>query len=566
MENFLIIDDNTIKLNSGLNEYMFGKTSYSSVVSQAGVLYDGKTFTNWNFSDVQSMEVPDKDEPQVFYCGNNPLSSSATTLLSYFESGNRSKMFQAALCVCHALTQAATTATSLPMTGAGGILVDLSRTKPAILFLPENLYKYSTASLTEQEQANARGCWLNETLHDLPSICFTRAVIAYTMLTGEFPFPAVDIIERNADILDKKFLPIDLRLPNLPEDLTTQINNALKLTNSAFTQPGKKQKGKSNEALTPTATFPLDLLAAEEKNPPSLDEQKEISQKAQNYLKKRNSQINTKRALRHNVSTILGIAALFFIVLFIGLESRKSHLLEYTTQGLTSTQSILAFLQNVNAKDATMLGNFTRGKQPSKYVDTVSQVYVLSKQRQAYGKDNGFATPENYFFYVTDAYKNQSSGLYGITNVFVDGIPYELDMDIPIFKDERPSLKTEDGYELVKNVQAVHQVEYFLLHSEGEGNDILVEAVTEEYTLTYKSGRWFITHIDTFTEDIDLNSTQFKSEYFNYLKMNQNDVIRSVEMLSAKYPWVPTTASLEREKQRLIDIANDPFLGTLSGL
>lgn len=561
MENLVIINDNEIKLNSGLDEYMFGKTSYSSVVTQKGVYFDGENFSDWTFDEIKTLEVKGKDEPQVFYCGKNPLSGNAKSLLDFFECGNHDKMFDAAFAVCKAITVAAKSGYPLKATGAGGIIVDLSSASVSILFLPYDLFKYSTAGLSNYDQANTRNCWLNDTLSDLPSLCFFRATIAYTMLTGEFPFPSSNVVERNADILDQKFLPLELRIPQISPELSLQINKELKLTSTSVNQPGKKQKGKSSEDLKPSADFPLDLLAKEKNNIPSKEHQAELSEQIQNYIKKRDSKINTKRAVRRNTSKIVVGAILVVVIIISSISSIKSHGKEYTTQSLTSTQTIQAFLQNVNQKDATMLGNFTKGRKASKYTDTVSQVYVLSKQRSAYSSDNGFATPENYFIYVTDNYKNKSSGLYGLTHLTIDGVEYEFDITIPVFEQKLPPLTEENGVTLSKGSTIIHEVKYYLLHSEGENNDIFVDDITEEYTCTYLNGRWFISDINTKSDEIDINSTEFKLEYFETLKNNQYDIPMTIEQMSEQYPWIPSVTSVKREQQRLIDVANDMYLG-----
>ena len=279
MKDFLLIENGKIKLSSGLDEIKFGKTKFSSIISQQGMLFDGENFTPWTFDEVKSFEVSENDNKIVFYCGNSVFSDKAKTLLDYFEDGDREKMFTAAFEVCKALTKAAVEKNSIPIIGAGGIIVDISQEKAKILFLPQTLFINSCAGLSAKDKANLLGCWINETLTDLPAICFLRATIAYTMLTGQFPFPQVDVTERNADILDKKFLPLEMRLPNVPPKLAKEINEALWLTSTRVQLPGKKQTGKASDELTPVADFSLDLLEAERNDIPSAALQKELEAK-----------------------------------------------------------------------------------------------------------------------------------------------------------------------------------------------------------------------------------------------------------------------------------------------
>lgn len=561
MNNFVIIDNEIIQLNSGLDEYMFGKTSYSSIITQAGVYYDGQNFSDWTFSEIKSQEVQGKDNLQVFYSGSNPFNNDAQTLLDYFESNNRNLMFGKAFAVIQALTKAAKENVTLPLNGAAGIIVEDTEDNPRILFLPANAFLYSCNGLSTRDKANANDCWINPTLKDLPALCFLRATIAYTMLTGEFPYPSADQLERNADILDQKFLPLELRLPGVSEELAKAVNNALKLTSSIVKEPGKKQKGTATEQLKPVAEFPLDLLLKEKDNVPSPELQKELNEKAEAYKKRQEQQVATKRIIRRNTSAILLSIAAVIALFFIVRSGVKSRMEEYTTKGLTSTETLVGFFKNVNDKDVAALGNFVHGRRASQYTDGVSQVYVISKQRQSMTKDNGFAKPENYFLYVTDAYKNQSSGMYGITQLMIDGVPYELEMNIPTFADKPAAITEENGIPLLKNTQTQHTVEYYRLRTENDANDILLEYVTEKVSLTFKSGRWFITDFDTQSEELELNSPAFKLEYFQTLQENNMDVVKAVNQLRFQYPWLPSEQAIKAEIRHLEDLAQHLYAG-----
>lgn len=559
MKDFLLIDDKEIQLNSGLDEIKFGKTKFASVISQKGVFYDGQNFSEWTFSEVKAREIDSRSEPIVFFSGKNPFSSQAKSLLDYYETNDRSKVFAAAYAVCAALTAAAKNGTSIPMTGAGGILVEEKDENPCILFLPAELIKNACAGMDAKDKANLYGCWLNESIFDLPALCFFRGIVAYTMLTGAFPFASSDILERNADILDRKFLPLELRLPTVNPKLAAAVNKSLKLTSSAVTEPGKKQKGVSSEELHPEADFPLDLLLAERDNAPTPAQLKEYAEKAEATVKQRDSKIKAKRIIRRNTATLITCICVVVALFLIIRSAIKSHEDELTTQSLTSIETLVGFYKNVNTKDVAMIGNFTQGRNANKFTDTISQVYVMSKQRQQYGSDNGFATPENFFLYITDAYKLKSTGMFGITNIKIDDQPYELNIEIPQFKDKLPALKEENGMTLTKGLKIKHKVEYFQVHTEGENCDIFATYDTADVTLTYNGSRWLITNISVFQEPYEFDSTEFKLEYFDLLERNEGDVIKTVNMISFKYPWVPTTASIEQEKIRLVKMAQELF-------
>ena len=592
MNKIVNIVDGELRLTSNIDEYAFGKTNFSSIVTQQGLIFDGKDFTPWSFSDVKSFDVPGKLGRIVFYCGKNPLSASAKSLLEYFEdddageenatgagnptgpandtTGNKNstgsevatKKFQAVYAVIKAFTQAAKTGKKIPLLGAGGILVDTESENPKILFLPEDLYKNTVSGLDAEDYLKLQGGWVNQTIYDLPAICFERAVLAYKLLTGNFPYPNPDQIERNADILDRKFLPLEMCLNEIDPTLAKEINKALKLNSNVVNIPGKKQKGKDSEDLTPSPDFPLEKLetayqlSLSQKN---LTDNQTFKEKAQTYIKLRDSKIATKRKIRRNSAKIVVGAIIALIFVIITINTVNANLTEYTTKGLSSVETIQGFFMGVNVKNTTLLSNFTKGKKTQNYVDTISQIYVLSKQRQLYDKDNGFANPANWLLYSNNAERYENGGLYGITHLTIDGKPY--DSVIQLYKrNQNPPAVTQEGNITLENkAKSIHQVQYYLLHSEGEDNAFIVEKVTDTFTLTYQKDRWIITSIESNPETLKVSSSAFKTDYLNQLIVTNGDVLQAVENLREKYPWLPTKEALTYEKNLMEYNANHPF-------
>lgn len=567
----LAIENGELRLNSFMDELAFGKTNYDSIVTQAGVLAEcdecseGKyhfTFSPWCFSEIKSYNEPERGGPVVFYCGNNPLTENAKTLLEYYEAAGldsatkeqKDDMFTASYIICSIYTQAAVEKTEIPVNGGSGIFIDLSGEKPKVLFLPPNLFKYSSAGLDSIGSANAHGCWVNPTLLGLPSICFARAVIAYKMLTGRYPYPAANNIDRNADILDRKFLPLELSVNGINLLLATEVNKALKLNSNEVAVPGKKKKGKASEDLTPTETFPLELLYNAKQSAGNSTVSDEVfAEKAKAYLKSQDSKINTKRKIRRNTATIVTVLIVTTIVGILIGSSVKSNLDNYTSKGLTSTQTVEGYFKAVNEKDAVLMGNMTSGRKVKRYVDVVSQVYIIGKSRQAYAHDMGVISPMNYILFATDINKEKQAGIYGVTNVKIDGKLSDLNPTM-YKRNQRPKALTEEnGISLTDKAQSVHSVEYFSVRSEGEDNEISVEKVYEIFTLSYEKDQWRIVNIETNTFETNFNSIAFKYDYFNTLKQNEGDVYKTCQQLGAKYPWLPSNSALKLEAARLED-------------
>lgn len=570
------IEKDEIRLCSGMKEDSFGKTDYDSIVTQEGLIVKSnvslETLANeitknsfdhstWSFSEIRSLQL-DSDF-YVHYCGTNPLGENACTLLELFEKAeapdatkqDKDKLFDAAFLICAIYTQAALDDISIPLNGAGGILVDLDSDKQTIMFLPPDLFKFSSVGLNAEENTANHAGWINPTLSGLAAVCFARAVLAYKLLTGRLPYPSANSTERNADILDQKFLPLELSVNGVDRQLAVEVNKALKLTSNEVAVPGKKKKGKSSEDLTPTPSFPLQaLLASKDKIEKTVSDE-DFEEQAQSFLKAQDSKIKTQRTLRRNKAIIITSLVGVIILVIIIITAVKSDRENYTSKGLTSTQTVEAFYKGVNNLDTVILEEITKGRNPTSYTNTVSQMYVVGKQRQAYGGHQGFLSPEKWLYYVDSPAKNQMAGIYGVTDVRIDGKLSELNPTMYKINQKPEALTEENGITLENNLKSVHTAEYYLLHTEGENSDIFIQKFSETFTLTFVKDKWLITHIESDYTDIDFDSDAFKAEYFSELQKNEGNVMKAVGALRNKYKWLPSDAILKQELHRLEEAA-----------
>lgn len=555
----LTIENGELRLNSNLDEYTFGKTGHDNILSYEGAIFDGKNFRQWTFEEVKSFDAEKncKAERLVFYCAKNPLSDAATTLAQVLEEGG-DKALQAVLAVCSALTSAAKNNNSIPMVGAGGIMVDGDQ----VLFAPEALFSYAANTLSADDALALQHGYLNETIKGLPAICFERAAIIYKLLTKNFAFGATDSLARNADIFDNNFLPVHYCVNGIDSELAGEINRALRLNSTAVNIPGKRKKGKSSEDLRPKADFPLEKLEAAFKlsqNQAANGSDKDFEEKVAAYKKSQSSKINTKRTIKRNSTTIIVILAAIVIVGVIIINTIKTRGTDLTSVGLTSTQTISAYMNGINEKDTMLLSDFGDGKSANAYADMVSRIYVLHKQRLTFG-DNGFGYPANWLFYITDEAKYQRSGVYGVTNLKIDGKAAEHVEQIHKKNEKAPPLTQEGGITLQDGSTSVHKVEFYIIYTEGEEVDYLVDKVTVTMTLTYKKNRWIITDIEeTKRQKLGVDCGEFKADYFDQLKKSGGEVIPAVNALRSKYEWLPEKDAMDRERDRIIYQMEHPF-------
>ena len=553
----LTIENNELRLNTNLDEYTYGKTAHDAVLSQEGVIFDGKNFRQWTFEEVKSYDttINGKAARLVFYCMANPIDENARTFAELLEEGGDAAL-NASRAVCKALTAAAKDGNTIPMVGAGGIMVAGEK----VLFAPQALFIYAVNTLPPEEALYQQHGYINETITGLPALCFERAAIIYKLLTKNLPFTATDSIARNADILDHKFLPVEYCVNGIDSEFAQIINNSLRLNSTAVNVPGKKKKGKASEDLSPEADFPIEKLDEAFRLSQNAGSDKDFEEKVAAYQKSQASKINTKRKIKRNSTTIAVVLTIIAVIIVASIHTAKTRGEDYSSVGLTSTETIRAFMNAANEKDTMLLSDFGTGKEAGNFGDMVSRIYVMHKQRLAYGGDNGFAYPSNWLFFITDDAKYARSGLYGVTNLKIDGKPAELAVELHKKNEKVAPLTKEGNITLENGSTSVHSVEYYLLYTEGENADYLVDKVESTFTLTYKKNRWVISDIQE-NKRIPLNvdCAKFKADYFNQLEKTDGDVMKATDNLRSKYEWLPERDAMQREHDQIEYYLTHPY-------
>ena len=121
-------------------------------------------------------------------------------------------------------------------------------------------------------------------------------------------------------------------------------------------------------------------------------------------------------------------------------------------------------------------------------------------------------------------------------------------------------LTQEGGITLENGSTSVHKIEYYLIYTEGEDIDYLVDKITSTVTLTYKKNRWVITDIEeTKRQPQKVDCAKFKADYFEELKKTEGEVMPAVENLREKYPWLPERDAMQRERDQIEYYLTHPY-------
>lgn len=560
--NTVIINDKELKLDSALDEPAFGKTNYFTFLTQEGLIFDGTDFTPWTFEKITAGPTEDKSsDNRVFYCGKNPLSKNAKTLLSYFkelgegesseDNTKKEKLYEIVVAVVKAMTTAATNDVKLPIVGAGGIIVDTTTNK--ILFLPEDIFKYSTNPLSQEQYFEEQTAWLNCTITGVPAICYERSVIVYKFLTGRYPYSAVDETLRNQDILDKNFLPLGQCIDGINLEFAKPVNKGLRLNSATVAKKGKKQVEANADEINADASFDFELFdeAWQLRKTITLTDE-ELTAKTKTYLATQKARIETQRKLKKYFAAFMTCSVLAFFIIMLIFNTADKQNSTYTSKGLTSTEILQGFFYGVNNKQIDLLDSLVSGDAPEKYVSQIQDIYLIEKQIAGFTSQGIYYNPAQWMFTITDDDRFHSIRAFGITNLKIDTEPYNTEVEVHRKNQHPEPVTTEEGRILSQDDTTTHTVEYYLLQTNPETFDVVVTKQTENFTLTYKGEKWLITDISTNQEIIPVDTNQFKADYFQALADNQGDQINATESLKDKYDWLPTNETMLNEQSYLM--------------
>lgn len=541
----LNIKGNKIKLSSGMTEESFAKTRYSSLITQKGLIAQAQnatnadktdfTFTEWSFSSIKS------EEDIVFFEGEfDQLSPSAkiNPLAEILESSKSSAELNIVKTVCRAILEAAAGGKQVPLNG-GGILIAKEDDKITIIFLPETIFYNCSVAAGNKDLTKYLELWNNKLLEGTAALCFMQAVIIYKALTAQFPFAAENQNERTADIIDQNFLPVEYAVNGISTEAAFAIDKAL-------TVKKENQQLIKNDLLASLLNA-LEQTEADSKG--AAISQKEFTERAEEYIRVKKAKIEAKRKFHRNSTKIAAIAVCIFIVWLFTQSIVKSNLAQPTTIGLSPTQVTECFFQSINEKDVQLMMAASKGTPFKSYLTAITNMHVADAASQAYTFTSANQKPEKWFFYAKDKISDSNTSIWGISNLVIDGYKSVLDA-VPTTKKERPAVyKNEEG--ITNNSTITQNVSYYIVQTNSDTAEIDVEYTNGIITLTWLKNRWILTDIAVKTDRLPFDTKEFKSEYYSILAQNKDDVVKAVDILSFRYPWVPSHQVMENEEKVL---------------
>lgn len=554
--NLIEITGQKIKICSGLTEESFSKTKYSLLLGEKGLFASADfsdqerpvdfIFSDWNFDTIRAEEDGEsgnRKEAFVVYEGSLPaLSGSLIPLTEQLEkSDDQLPAIKKAELVLKAITQGQEKGFTIPKIG-GGILSSFEDGKAEILFLPEELFSSFVSYLDDRSYNRFYGLYVNPILEGVAALAFMMASISYKAFTNQFPFENADRQERLSDILDKKYLPIELSLNGFDQKAAFAINTALTMS--------KDNQGTVNpqflEKLAAACT------ASSNQNDRNRLSALEFEARKSEFLKAQNAKIEAKRKLHKNSAKIIAGLATFAILLLFVFSTIKTNGNQPTTKGLTPSQVTECFFQAINDKDVQLMLEVCKGNKFKPFMTTVTNMHVANAASQAYTFSSVNVAPHKWFFFAQNDVKEQKTSLFGISNLEIDGKSSLLDARANI-KKEKPL--TVSGDEAAKEDGFITlNVSYYAVQTDAESGNIEAAFTSGTVTLSWVKNRWILTDIDVKAEALPFDTSEFKSEYWTALKACDNDVVTAAQQLRFRYPWIPSRPVMENEEKALKEL------------
>ncbi|GHV43822.1 hypothetical protein AGMMS49546_26550 [Spirochaetia bacterium] len=360
-----------------LSSQAFAQAKLSQFITQEGIIvYSGGKTEPWKPAAVIEHQGPQE--------GTEPVRSSMVIWGPDFKGERFDILFEdtarqdEALDALRLWIEVRSSAMDLqiPLWPAGALI---NLTAQAILFPPERLVMRSLQAEGEDTWFEGAESLVNAELPAADAEAFTAGAILYRILSGTPPFPNRDRDLLHQDIREGVFLPLGLAAPGLDEKTVALVDRAIASSKnpSEKKRPGLKE---FRELLGPVNSRKAHSFFR------TLDEaeQAKIAEEREQFQKKKNLQVNTRRFVIRNAAIITGICAAALIVVLIVRSVVASHADLPTTAGMESAEVVQSYYGAFGEMDHTLMDACVFKKAGKGDIEMVTNFYVINKVRQAY--------------------------------------------------------------------------------------------------------------------------------------------------------------------------------------
>jgi hypothetical protein len=281
-----------------------------------------------------------------------------------------------------------------PQPWPGAALVDEGA--ETVLFLPEAAARQAFDAAGGTAWINGAERWTHPDYSGEEAEVFTAAALLYFALSGSLPFPGHNRDTLREDIREGVFIPPRLAIPGLSGEPALLI--------AASLSPRARLKGQ-RPSLADLARL---VGAAAENTADEPDgkrglfrdvspaEAKALEAERERFLRKRGKAVKTGRFLRRNRTAILGILVAAVIAALAAGSLIRAQFDRPSTRGMDPAAVVESYYNAITALDHEMLGACVTGGAGKDDINMVTNLYVISKVRQAYEAQEIFIGPEEW--------------------------------------------------------------------------------------------------------------------------------------------------------------------------
>ena len=459
------IDDKTVLgFNTGLTERAFAQAKVSSLITETGHIVgpDGTTIP-W-----KPEGVAERNKSMVIW---GPEFSGVP--LDIIIQNNADK--NAALDALRYWLDASSVLAEQEIPPAPSPRNALIAKDGTVFFPPPGLVKRSLDAEGPDAVREASEKYIHPDMEGIQALEFSGAAMLYEVFSGEAPFPNPDIDSLRSDIREGVFIPPRLAAFGLDGGMAQLIRNGLKpeaartsidAYKTALGIPGSKKFKSFFKTL-------------------SEDEQKSLASEREQYSKRKQARVNTKRFIYRNTAIIAGIGiavAVIGLVVWSIVNGRKD---QPTTMGMTPRAVVEQYYASFETLDHGFMEAAVTNKAGKKDTDMVRNLFVITRVREAYEHTVSIMPAQTW---LDGGSKETASLIFGVTELEVTGTGesgteahyearYILWMPSNMADDYEPPKQQEEYQTAPAWVPPIH-VRY-----------------TDTVTLVYEKDRWRISEI-----------------------------------------------------------------------
>ena len=249
-----------------------------------------------------------------------------------------------------------------------------------VLFLPPKLMKNVNSTKPLQYRIKVYDRFNNPSIHGGKNLPFTLGIIAYKLITGEYPFNAETEEELHEKMRSQDLLPPNLIVPELKEDISAFIMKSL---------------GRDDKSGKYSSTIEIpDLLQWQKKlkqwdkgpiyAPINEDKKAEAKQKANIRRARIEKDFKRKVFWQRNWKKITIITLVVIISGAVLGSIMKNVFAPRKTHGFTPIEVVKTFYNSMNTLDSQTISDCVVDKAGKQEVNEVTNLYVISRVSMGY--------------------------------------------------------------------------------------------------------------------------------------------------------------------------------------